>query len=66
MNQNRATIFKAIFMTLQIVRLLVLNTFKSSFAKSKLNLYIDFQYESSFPPKIRPKGSPTLEQKHAV
>ena len=34
MNQNRATIFKAIFKTLEIVRLLVLNTFKSSFAKS--------------------------------
>ena len=43
MNQDRATIFKAIFMTLKIVRLLVLNTFKSSFAKSKLNLYINFQ-----------------------
>ena len=50
MNQNGATIFKAIFKTLEIVRLLVLNTFKSSFAKSKLNLYINFQYESSFSP----------------
>ena len=50
MNQNRDTIFKAIFKTLEIVRLLVLNTFKSSFATSKLNLYINLQYESSFSP----------------
>ena len=60
MNQNRATIFKAIFMTLEIVKLLALNTFKSSFARSKLNLYIDFQYESSFSPKIHPKDSPNI------
>ena len=50
MNQNSATIFKAILKTLEIVRLLVLNTFKSSFAKSKLNLCTNFRYESSFSP----------------
>ena len=47
-------------MTLEIVKLLALNTFKSSFAKSKFNLYIDFQYESSFSPKIHPKDSPNI------